>query len=69
MTLVAQIRRHAEQNYEQAGWDFLVECWEDSVILETIGDAEDLETAISRCARTLKVLDEHRAEVRAMADW
>ena len=69
MTLVKQVREHALQNYDQDGWDFLVECWEDSDIAEHIGDATDLDVAIQRCRRVTRALDEHRREVRATAEW
>ena len=37
--LIAAVRRHAINNYEQDGWDVLVECWDDGNILERISDA------------------------------
>jgi hypothetical protein len=69
MSLVKQVREHAEQNYNQDGWDFLVECWEDSDILEYIDGVDDLETAINNCRRVVMALDENRREIRATADW
>ena len=30
--LIAAVRRHALDNYERDGWDYLVECWDDGDI-------------------------------------
>ncbi len=65
MSIVEQVRKHAEQNYNEDGWDFLVECWEDSDILEYAETATDLETAINNCRRVVMALDEQRREVRS----
>ena len=67
MSFVKQVREHALQNYNQDGWDFLVECWEDSDIAEYVGDTQDLEEAINRCRRVVMALDEQRREIRATA--
>lgn len=69
MTLVKQVREYALQNYNRDGWDFLVECWEDSDIAEHIGDATDFETAMRQCRKVTRALDEQRREIRATADW
>jgi hypothetical protein len=65
MSLVKQVREYAKQNYNQDGWDFLVECWEDSDILEYIGDATDAETAIQNCRHVTQALDDTRREIRS----
>ena len=69
MSLVDQVREYANKNYERDGWDFLVECWEDSDVAENIGDADNFETAMRRCRKVTRALDEHRREVRASAEW
>ncbi len=67
MSFVKQVREHALQNYNQDGWDFLVECWEDSDIAEHIGDANDLATAIRRCRKVTRALDDNRREIMSTA--
>jgi hypothetical protein len=62
--LIAAIRQHAIKNYTTGGWDYLVECWEDSDIADCIGATSDLRHAISQCAETLEMMDEYRAENR-----
>jgi hypothetical protein len=69
MTLVEQVRKHAEARYDRDGWDFLVECWEDHDIAEWIGDAADFETAMERCRHVTRALDDNRRQCRASADW
>lgn len=35
-TLVDFIKAHAESNYENGGWDVIVECWDDKGIAEVL---------------------------------
>jgi hypothetical protein len=37
-TLINAVRKHAMDNYEQDGWDVLVECYDDWDILELISN-------------------------------
>ena len=64
--LIAAVRRHAINNYEQDGWDYLVECWDDGDILEQISEAnaQTPDAAIKACASLLSVFDERRREIR-----
>jgi hypothetical protein len=64
--LIGAVRRHAINNYEQDGWDILVECYDDGDILELISDANasTVEEAIASVRKTLKIYDDHRAEIR-----
>jgi len=63
--LVKAVRDHAIANYNQDGWDYVVECWEDSDILEEIGNARTPESAIRRVRKVARLLDERRREVCA----
>lgn len=67
--LIRAVREFALLNYNIGGWDFLVECWADADIAETIAGAKTAAAAIARCKRILSVLDEHRAEQMAVANW
>lgn len=63
---VAKVRAHAQANYEQGGWDFVVECWDDSQILAELERAEgDGEAALAAIAEAVGVVDERRQDVRA----
>ena len=64
--LIAAVRRHAMDNYEQDGWDVLVECWDDGDILECISDnsATSPAAAIKACLEIVALYDEKRRAVR-----
>ncbi|MGB1649747.1 MAG: hypothetical protein ACPHEP_01850 [Acidimicrobiales bacterium] len=64
--LIAAVRRHAINNYEQDGWDVLVECWDDGDILERISDAnaQTPDAAIKACLSWVALYDERRREIR-----
>ena len=67
--LVQAVRAHAITNYNKGGWDFLVECWEDSDIEKQIGNAKTVRGAIMACKRTMSALDERRREEMNMSNW
>lgn len=64
--LIQSVRRHAMDNYEKDGWDYLVECWDDGDILEQISDAnaQTPDAAIKACLSLVSLLDERRREIR-----
>ena len=62
--LIAAVRAHAEANWGTAGWDWVVESWDDQQIADTIGDAVTAEDAIARCGKICGILEERRQEVQ-----
>jgi hypothetical protein len=66
LDLISAVRKHALNNYETDGWDYLVECWDDGDILEQISDknATTPAEAIKACLEIVKLQDEMRREVR-----
>lgn len=62
-SLIQAVREHALANYGKDGWDYLVECWDDSDIEKAIGNARTYAGAIKACRATVRLLDERRAEV------
>lgn len=62
--LVAAVRAHALVHYNEDGWDFLVECWEDHEIASEIGRATTVAGAIKHCRETVKLMNELRDDVR-----
>lgn len=66
-TLIDEIRAHAVENYNEDGWDYLVECWGDDEIIEAIGPTavNTVEEAIYRLKPTLKTLDNYRREIKS----
>ena len=67
--LIAAVRAHAEANWGTAGWDFVVESWDDQQIADTIGDADNEQDAIARCGEICGILEEQRSEMMNMARW
>lgn len=69
--LIAAVRKHAIAHYEQGGWDYIVECWSDFEIAETITEAGATteEAAIKAVGEVAGLLAERRADVQATADW
>ena len=61
--MIVAVRQHATEHYNEDGWDFLVECWEDSDIGEAIDEAVTIEDAIRMAHRAVSLMDEQRAEV------
>lgn len=65
--LIAAVREHAQKHYEEGGWDYVVECYEDADILEEIGDARTPAQAIANVKRIVNLRDERRREVESTA--
>ncbi len=65
--LVEAVVKHAVANYENGGWDYLVECHTRKDIAEWIEQdgwtTED--EAIKGIGRIMRILDERRKDVRA----
>jgi hypothetical protein len=64
---VADLKNHAVKNYNQDGWDYLVETYSDTDILMEIRDCECYEDAFERMADNLKLLDDNRKEIQSTA--
>jgi hypothetical protein len=67
--LIAIVREHAakSENYE-AGWDIVVETYEDDEIAKVIGKVRTAEDAIMRMALAIAPYNERRREIEALAD-
>lgn len=48
--MIAAVKAHALEHYEQNGWDTVVECWADDEIAEVIKDCETNDEAIEEIA-------------------
>jgi hypothetical protein len=66
-TLVEAVKAHAVKNYEQGGWDYVVECWSsadiETKIVENVLDTEP--KAIAWFGEIVGLLDERRRDVQA----
>jgi hypothetical protein len=63
--MVDAVKKHALANYEQGGWDIVVECWTDDQIDEEIGLARSNATAIKRVGAAVGAVDSYRADIIA----
>lgn len=65
--LVDAVRAHATENYEEGGWDYVVECYSDDEIAELI-DANMTEAeAIKAVGEIVGILNERREDVQGWA--
>lgn len=67
MVFVQQVKDHALQNYEDDGWDFVVECYSDAEIAEIIKDCSSEQEAIEAMKEEVRPQHIYRQEVRAEA--
>lgn len=56
------VREHARRHYEQGGWDFIYEGFENGELAELIGDAESAEEAIALAGKRARELNARRLE-------
>lgn len=65
--LVDAVRAHAVEHYNEGGWDFVVECWEDWEILAVVRGCKKEGQAIRKVRKQIRALDDRRREVQAEA--
>lgn len=65
--MVAAVKAHAEKNYSEGGWDYVVECWDDAEILSVIAEehVSTVEAAVTVVGEIVGLLDERRRDVEA----
>lgn len=62
---VAKIRKHAHENYEKNGWDYLVETYSDTDILFEIKDCKTYDASLKRIEQLMNILNDHRSEIKS----
>lgn len=67
--LINKVREHAITNYDEGGWDIVVECYGDDELAEIIGDARTAKAAIAKVAKRIEPLASYRDEVAATGEW
>jgi hypothetical protein len=65
--LIAAVRAHAVEHYNDGGWDVIVECWEDEDIARQIGAARTLKGALRKLRSTVSVFADYEADARNSA--
>jgi hypothetical protein len=63
--IIKQLKAYALEHYEEGGWDYLVECYEDKDILEMIEGCTTYEEALAKVKRIMKIKDDVRKDVEA----
>lgn len=62
--LIPAVREHAIANYNEGGWDYVVECLEDSDIAELIGDNITVAGAIASVEEHIDLLHSVRQDIQ-----
>jgi hypothetical protein len=65
--LVEAVKDHAEQHYDEGGWDVIVECYDDAEIAEVIKGVRTVKGALARFAPLVSVWDERQTDARISA--
>jgi hypothetical protein len=60
--LVQQVKWHAEEHYNDGGWDVIVECWDDEQIANQIGRARTVEGAVKKFKDVVSVWADRQAD-------
>jgi hypothetical protein len=53
--LIAAVRDHAREHYDDGGWDYVVEAWDDAYLLEQLGWTDTLAGAIRKLGPTIRL--------------
>jgi hypothetical protein len=64
---VDAVKEHAQRNYEEGGWDFVVETMTEMDILEVVRFCNSGENAIRAMAKHVALLDDHRSDIMGTA--
>jgi hypothetical protein len=65
--IIKALRAYAIEHYEEGGWDFLVECWEDSEIAKELEGITTFEEARKHMAEVLGTVDSYRRDIQGTA--
>lgn len=62
--MVQAVKAHAQEHYEQDGWDYVIETYTDEELAETIGNATTIAGAIRRVHTIVKTIDGVRRDIQ-----
>lgn len=65
--LVDAVRAHALDHYNEDGWDYVVESWEDWEILAVVKGCKKESQAIRKVRKNVRSLSDYRREIQAEA--
>jgi len=64
---VAAVRVHARKHYNEEGWDYVVESFDDAEIANEIAFSPTPEAAIKRMRKLVRLLNERREDIQGEA--
>jgi hypothetical protein len=67
LVFIEQLNQHALTHYEQDGWDYWIECFDNADKLEIIEGAGSYTQALALAKEYVKTLDDHRKEIESTA--
>lgn len=62
--LIEAVRAHALKHYEDGGWDYVVEAWDDEDLAEFIGKARTPAGAIKAVGKIVKMRYDYAEDIR-----
>lgn len=65
--LVAAVKAHANTYYNERGWDYVVEAFDDEYLAELIGGSKTARGAIRNVAKVARLHDDRRRDIQATA--
>jgi hypothetical protein len=65
--LIAAVKQHAVEHYEQDGWDIVVECYSDAELADIIKRARTAAGAIRKVKAHIKPRADYRADIQSEA--
>lgn len=65
--MIDAVKAHAADHYEEDGWDYLVECYDDGDVAELIKGATTIADAIKTAAEIMKIKGDYRDDIQATA--
>lgn len=61
--LIDAVKKHAQENYEKGGWDYVIECWSDDEIVEACVGCVGIDEAIKKIGEQVGITDGVRRDV------
>ena len=65
--LIAAVKSHALEHYEESRWDVVVGCYSDEQIAEVIGKTKTCKAAIKAMQKHIKPVAEYWADIQGEA--
>lgn len=63
--MVEAVKSYAQENYNNGGWDYVVEAYDKEDIVKAIGAATSIEQAIHNVEEEVGIRDEYRRDIQA----